>query len=202
MQYLLFSCIAASRLVVEHTHPAQTCPARRCRWIVWLCLIVFFAHNHHDISGLEVWGASFACIIRMNFSSLEWRLERDGLRDTQKHHQCSCFFFQGRVFDCICCSLKPSVSGDSFDVKSDLTDFKGFCVSMGFQHVWDFDSWNDVMVLYFCWGWFPGHLSQRANWTKDKAHADLEADPEGYAYVALAVVGLFFTVFFTTWTAI
>ena len=41
MQYLLFSCIAASRLVVEHTHPAQTCPARRCRWMVWLCLIVF-----------------------------------------------------------------------------------------------------------------------------------------------------------------
>lgn len=54
-------------------------------------LIVFFAHNHHDISGLDVLGASFACIIRMNFSSLERRLERDGLRDTQKHHQCSCF---------------------------------------------------------------------------------------------------------------
>ena len=39
--------------------------------------------------------------------------------------------------------------GDSSSVKSELTDFKGFCVSMGFQHVWDFD----------------------------KAHADLEALP-------------------------
>eukprot|EP00435_Cladocopium_sp_Y103_P075306 s50_g56.t1 len=43
-----------------------------------------------------------------------------------------------------------SEAGDSFGVKSDLAEFKGFCVSMGFQHVWDFD----------------------------KAHADLEALPE------------------------
>ena len=40
--------------------------------------------------------------------------------------------------------------GDSSSVKSELTDFKGFCVSMGFQGVWDFD----------------------------KAHADLEALPD------------------------
>ena len=58
------------------------------------------------------------------------------------------------MFDCICCSLKPSVSGDSFDVKSDLTDFKGFCVSMGFQHVWDFDSWNDLTSCFIVSGVF------------------------------------------------
>eukprot|EP00913_Durusdinium_trenchii_P029559 g27709.t1 len=32
--------------------------------------------------------------------------------------------------------------GDSGTVRSDLTDFKGFCVSMGFQQVWDFEPWH------------------------------------------------------------
>ena len=43
--------------------------------------------------------------------------------------------------------------GDSLGVRSKLTDFKGFCLSMGFQEVWDFD----------------------------KAHADLEEKKAGYA---------------------
>ena len=30
-------------------------------------------------------------MVRMNFSSLEWRLEKDGLREAQKHHQYSMF---------------------------------------------------------------------------------------------------------------
>lgn len=64
-----FSCIAASssRLVVEHTHPVK----HALQGVAGGWFDCFCAHNHHDISGLEVWGASFACIIRMNFSSLE-----------------------------------------------------------------------------------------------------------------------------------
>eukprot|EP00440_Ansanella_granifera_P010999 gb/GFBE01011929.1/.p1 GENE.gb/GFBE01011929.1/~~gb/GFBE01011929.1/.p1 ORF type:complete len:304 (+),score=76.58 gb/GFBE01011929.1/:1-912(+) len=47
------------------------------------------------------------------------------------------FLAMGKALESVYTSLKDK--GDSLSCKDELTDFKGFCVTMGFQDVWNFD---------------------------------------------------------------
>jgi len=47
------------------------------------------------------------------------------------------FLAMGKALEKVYRSLKTE--GSSHSCQSDLANFKGFCVTMGFQHVWDFD---------------------------------------------------------------
>lgn len=207
MQYLFFSCIAASssRLVVEHMHPAQTCPARRCRWMVWL---FFCTHGPWHFRTRSF--GSIICLHYQNEFLFTWmEIGERWSEGTQKHHQLSSFFF--KEWCLIVFAAAWNLQSQVIPSMLSLT----WPISKVFASPWAFNMFGTLILgmMLSCLivsGWFRsiwvsgrigkwnagGFYWPIGAWTKDKAHADLEAKIRTEARCGVGCCWLVFTGFF------